>query len=211
MRPRGHAEEPDSRTPIRGERHWASPTAERVPRAPFLDVDPGGRYNVRAMWMGRAACASVHGPSRGPKGRFNPFEFTASGFTLTELMVVVVLVGILAAVAVPVYDRYIRQTKASEARAMIGAIVAAEKAYAERNGVFVAASTPQDFLDKLKIDIKESGLFDYAVSGVSGKDRFTVTATVNSEGVSQGLPSGGTVVYQYDRNREPRGQWQENL
>lgn len=161
--------------------------------------------------MGRVACASVHPPPRGVRGRFNPFRFTGSGFTLTELMVVMVLVGILAAVAVPVYDRYIRQTKGSEAKAMIGAIVAAEKAYAERNGVFVAVSTPQDFLDKLKIDIRESGLFDYVVSGVSGKDRFTVTATVSSEGVSQGLPPGGTVVYQYDRSKEPRGQWQENL
>lgn len=166
---------------------------------------------MRAMWIGRAACASLHDPARGTKGRFNPFRFTDSGFTLTELMVVVVLVGILAAVAVPVYDRYIRQTKGSEARAMIGAIVAAEKAYAERNGVFIAVNTPQDFMDKLKIDIKESDLFNYVVSGVSGKDRFTVTATVSSEGVSQGLPSGGTVVYQYDRSKEPRGQWQENL
>jgi|GEM_PF-617353 type IV pilus assembly protein PilE len=161
--------------------------------------------------MGRPACVPVRSPARDSRGRCRFLQPFASGFTLTELMVVVVLVGILAVVAVPVYDRYIRHTKGSEARAMIGAIVAAEKAYAERNGAFVAVSTPEDFMDKLKIDIRESGLFDYVVSGVSGKDRFTVTATVNTQGVSEGLPSGGTVVYRYDRSREPRGEWQENL
>jgi Tfp pilus assembly protein PilE len=126
-------------------------------------------------------------------------------------MVVVIIVGVLAAVAVPIYNHYINQTRATEARAMIGAIVAAEKAYAERNGTFVAASTDQDFLNTLKIDVQESDLFNYAVSNVNGRDRFRVTATVNGEGVQSGLPAGGTVVYTYDRTRDPRGQWQENI
>ncbi len=143
--------------------------------------------------------------------RFPGHSCRSSGFTLTEMMVVILLVGALAVVAVPIYDRYIRQTKGAEARAMIAAIAAAEKAYGERNGTFVAASTPQDFLDKLKVDVKESGRFDYKVDGVSGKNTFAVTATVNANGVSDGLPSGGTVVYQYDRSRDPREQWTENL
>lgn len=133
------------------------------------------------------------------------------GFTLTEMMVVLVLVGVLAAIALPIYDKYIRHTKASEARSMIGAIVAAQKAYAERNGTFVELSSAQDFLQKLRVDVGESALFTYRVSDVSGKNRFTVTATVSAQGVKEGLPEGGTVVYTYDRNRPVRGQWQENL
>jgi Tfp pilus assembly protein PilE len=127
------------------------------------------------------------------------------------MMVVILLVGTLAVVAVPIYSRYIQSTKASEARSMIGAIGAAEKTYAERHRAFLPVSTTQDFQDKLKVDVKESALFDYKVDGVSGMNTFTVTATVNSEGVKEGLPAGGTVKFVYDRNRDPRGQWQENL
>lgn len=135
------------------------------------------------------------------------------GFTLTEMMVVILLVGVLAVIAIPIYERYIRQTKASEAHSVIGAIVAAEKAYAERNGVFLAVSknSYQDFLEKLKVDVKDSELFDYEVTSVSGKDAFTVTAWVNGQGVREGLPAAGYVRYVYNISAKPRGTWEEKL
>ncbi|MEJ5377838.1 MAG: prepilin-type N-terminal cleavage/methylation domain-containing protein [bacterium] len=138
---------------------------------------------------------------------------TGRGFTLTEMMVVILLVGVLAVIAMPIYQRYIKQTKASEARSMIGAIVAAEKAYAERNGVFLAVSrnSYQDFLERLRVDVKESELFDYEVSMVSGKESFTVTAWVNSQGVKEGLPASGFLRYVYNINSTPRGRWEEQL
>ncbi len=189
------------------------PPWEQSPELLSLDLHPSGRYNMWAMWIGRASWGSGLGPLRGTDGRFNRFTLTASGFTLTELMVVVVLVAILAAIAIPLYDRHIRQTKASEARSMIGAIVAAEKAYAERNGVFLAVSrnSYQDFLERLRVDVKESELFDYEVSMVSGKDSFTVTAWVNSQGVKEGLPASGFLRYVYNINSTPRGRWEEQL
>lgn len=134
-------------------------------------------------------------------------------FTLTEMMVVIVLVGVLAAIAVPIYSRYVLHTKASEARAIIGAIVAAEKAYAERNGTFLAIAKGDvpEFMNKLRVDVKESTFFDFEVSGVSGKETFTVWAYVNTNGVKEGFLSGGYVKYTYTRGAEPRGQWEERL
>jgi len=155
----------------------------------------------------RGTSISAQGVGRGCLQGRSP---SPSGFTLTEMMVVILLVGVLAVVAVPIYSRYIQTTKASEAKAMIGAIVAAEKAYAERNGTFIAVSTVPDFQDKLRIDVRESGLFNYVVSAASGqRDRFTVTATVNNNGVKDGLPSGGSCEYSYDKSRDPnpRGEW----
>jgi prepilin-type N-terminal cleavage/methylation domain-containing protein len=55
------------------------------------------------------------------------------GFTLMELMVVIVIVAILAAVAVPLYINYVRDALRTEAKGAIGAVITAEQTYFQLN------------------------------------------------------------------------------
>jgi prepilin-type N-terminal cleavage/methylation domain-containing protein len=62
------------------------------------------------------------------------------GFTLVELMVVILIVGILAAVAIPLMQGRINKAKWSEANATAGTIRTAVRAYAAETSTATAAT-----------------------------------------------------------------------
>ena len=56
------------------------------------------------------------------------------GFTLIELMIVVAIIGILAAIAIPNFLRFQAKSKQSEAKTNLGAIYTGQSSYfGERN------------------------------------------------------------------------------
>jgi len=56
------------------------------------------------------------------------------GFTLIELMIVVAIIGILAAVAIPAYQDYTARAQASEAVSLLGGLKTPIVEYAQVNG-----------------------------------------------------------------------------
>ena len=73
-----------------------------------------------------------------------------AGFTLVELMIVVVILGILAAVAIPAFTRYVKRSKTSEATGNISKIYQGEVSYFNQSSEQSVASfasavaTPSD-------------------------------------------------------------------
>jgi prepilin-type N-terminal cleavage/methylation domain-containing protein len=105
-----------------------------------------------------------------------------SGFTLIELMIVVVVIGILAAIAVPKFTSYTRGSREAEAKPLLRQIYTLEERYKARTGAY-----------SLDITLLEGGptlsssgqYFSYAVAAhASG---FCIAATPTAAGTNFGL------------------------
>ena len=98
------------------------------------------------------------------------------GFTLIEMMVVIILVAALAAIAVPLYTQYLQQARTAEATGMVGAIVASEKTYNVKNATFVNAADNATIKATLGVNLDDAKYFSYSVTGASATAG-VVTAT----------------------------------
>ena len=64
-----------------------------------------------------------------------------SGFTLVELMIVVAIIGILAAVAIPAFTKYIKKSRTAEATQHLGKLWAGSLVYYETDHVKLNSTT----------------------------------------------------------------------
>jgi prepilin-type N-terminal cleavage/methylation domain-containing protein len=68
-----------------------------------------------------------------------------TGFTLVELMIVVIILGVLAAIAVPAFLRPYHYSKTAEVQALLRDIAAKEEAYKSEFGEYLNVSGTMDF------------------------------------------------------------------
>jgi type IV pilus assembly protein PilE len=99
------------------------------------------------------------------------------GLTLIELMIVVVIVSILAAVAYPNYQEFTARAKRNEARAALLRLATNQERFYLNNNTFTGTLSDVGFAS----NITETGYYQLAITSANASN-FTATATYRHGG-----------------------------
>lgn len=95
------------------------------------------------------------------------------GFTLIEVMIVVAIIGILAAIAYPSYDEYVKRGNRTEGQAFLSDVAARQERYFSQNNAYVTADAE---IAKLGLSSLNSPTDKYTISLAEGDGGYTLTA-----------------------------------
>ena len=114
------------------------------------------------------------------------------GFTIIELAITLSILGILAAVAIPIFMRHKANAKSAEVKSNLASIRIAEEAYFSEKGVYYAASAEPPLIPGItQVD------FDYMTSDYAGlgwvpegRVFFSYAIVVSADGVGYTADAG---------------------
>ena len=144
----------------------------------------------------------------------NILQKSQQGFTLIELMIVVAIIGILAAVAIPQYGEYTQKTKLAKVQAFVAPIKGTvSQLYSEKGACLVVTAVPAYTVDSVDVsgdlgsqkpnptnpttEVKE---LTTAVGSAAGT--CTITVTTNGK-LGKDFTGDGVITFTGDFTKNP--------